>query len=635
MVLIIIIISLLSTESNFAEMESLSLEQGDTTKLIEILPYWGKHELGLFLNSVYHKSFIESAYDSLYRQYSVNIPTQSEERIITEYVSIINSGETEVISISARMFIHSNQTAEILCQVLYDQSRTILTDYRIEGEFISTGQKFSNLTLSKKDLTTLVGYDLCGLTLVSPVLPEIAVPAYVNLYYQLETDKSRWNGNFIYFLPLLNFIPTDSLTIQISGEKTFRWRISKDYTDQQEYEVNQSTDRNIIINFNSLPSLSHVHYDPHLIISSFGDFTEIAQHYRQFFSYSDPSPAIREKINSLAYAKSPQDAAAEIYYFVSNHISYIALEWGWNAYYSTPPDLTLRYGYGDCKDQVELLITMLKSININCWPILISTRESSDLCLDPPAANFNHLIAAIEIQGDTYWADPTHPYLKFGDLPLADRTRKGLILSGVDNSSLIDIPGDIHPCGYYRHIRGCLNENGGLELVVNDSIYGFLSSSYRAELNDNPYGKISDWFNRKLPSWEQRASWYDFPEMGTVTLGGRFYLHYDLNQLNLLNLPLMEIDLPHPFQHYTQGPLTYKIEMNLVFPDKISFSLPENYQYLDENLRVEYNYSIYEDSLIITHYAEILNDTVRGSINDYIQRLILTELLSQRPLVLP
>ncbi|MGC9367154.1 MAG: transglutaminase-like domain-containing protein [bacterium] len=615
-------------------MESLAIEQGDTSRLIEILPYWGKYELGLFLNSVYRSNFTESASDSLYRQYLLSIPAQSEERIITEYVLIINSDRTEVISISAKMLVHSNQTAEMLCQVLYDQSRTILADYRIQGEFISTGQKFSNLKLTKTDLTTLAGYDLCGLTLVSPVLPEIAVPAYIDLYYQLETDKSRWNGNFIYFLPLLNFIPTDSLTIQISGDKAFSWRISKDYSNQQEYEVNQSTDRSLIIDFNFLPSISNDDYDPQLIISSFTDFNEIARHYHQFFSYSDPSPAIREKINSLAYAKTPLDAAAEIYYFVSNNISYIALEWGWNAYYSTPPELTLSYGYGDCKDQVELLITMLKSININCWPILISTRESSDICLDPPAANFNHLIVGMEIQGDTYWADPTHPYLKFGDLPLADRTRKGLLLSGYNNSTLIDIPGEIHPSGYYRNLRGNLNENGGMEVVVNDSVFGFLSSTYRAELVDNPYPKISAWFSRKLPSWEQRASWYDFPEMGTVTLGGRFYFHYNLQQLNLLNLPLMEIDLPYPSQHYTQGPLTYKIEMNFIFPEKITFSPPENYHYLDENLRVEYTYSIYEDSFIITHYAEILNDTVRGSINDYIQGLILTELLSQRPLVL-
>jgi hypothetical protein len=73
---------------------------------------------------------------------------------------------------------------------------------------------------------------------------------------------------------------------------------------------------------------------------------------------------------------------------------------------------------GDSGDINLLLIAMMRSINIDAYPVILSTRShgliTEDLAL---LRKFNYVIAQVTVGGKTLLLDATDPYLKLGMLP--------------------------------------------------------------------------------------------------------------------------------------------------------------------------------------------------------------------------
>ena len=93
---------------------------------------------------------------------------------------------------------------------------------------------------------------------------------------------------------------------------------------------------------------------------------------------------------------------------VQDEVRYFGVEMGDNTHKPTPPAETWRRRYGDCKDKVYLLVTLLGRMGIDAAPALVTTdrgKAVSDFV--PSASVFNHVIARVEVGGDTLWLDPT------------------------------------------------------------------------------------------------------------------------------------------------------------------------------------------------------------------------------------
>jgi len=93
---------------------------------------------------------------------------------------------------------------------------------------------------------------------------------------------------------------------------------------------------------------------------------------------------------------------------VQNEVRYFGIEIGDNTHRPNPPDQVWRRRYGDCKDKVYLLTTLLRRLGIDAAPALVDTdrgRAISDFV--PSASTFNHVIVRARIGGETIWVDPT------------------------------------------------------------------------------------------------------------------------------------------------------------------------------------------------------------------------------------
>lgn len=161
----------------------------------------------------------------------------------------------------------------------------------------------------------------------------------------------------------------------------------------------------------------------------------------------DPTPALRGKVQELT--ASAGDALAKmraLAAFVQRDIRYVGIELGVGGVQPHPASEVFTHGYGDCKDKVTLLSSMLKEVGIDSHYVLINTERGSVSAGMPPNMGFNHAILAIQVPagvdktqlpalithktlGNVLFFDPTDNLIPFGYLPGALQANYGMLVT--------------------------------------------------------------------------------------------------------------------------------------------------------------------------------------------------------------
>ena len=93
---------------------------------------------------------------------------------------------------------------------------------------------------------------------------------------------------------------------------------------------------------------------------------------------------------------------------VQDDVRYFATVLGDSSHRPNPPALTWQRRYGDCKDKAQLLTTLLRALDIEAMPALVSVGNGPNLDRLPPAATaFDHVIVTAIVDGERLWLDPT------------------------------------------------------------------------------------------------------------------------------------------------------------------------------------------------------------------------------------
>jgi transglutaminase-like putative cysteine protease len=148
----------------------------------------------------------------------------------------------------------------------------------------------------------------------------------------------------------------------------------------------------------------------------------------------NPTPELSQKAHELTAGKTDFDGKVRaLASFLQSDVRYVAIEIGIGGFQPHPASDVFRYRYGDCKDKVTLLSSMLKEVGISSDYVLISTQRGA-VQPELPTTQFNHAILAVEIPAGTaiggYQSlvegkdrkrylifDPTDPYTPVGSLP--------------------------------------------------------------------------------------------------------------------------------------------------------------------------------------------------------------------------
>ncbi len=249
------------------------------------------------------------------------------------------------------------------------------------------------------------------------------------LAYSLQELEPVIQANFKLVIPIkkplcYKFLNTDYNTTQAKLEPE-----TKEYPGYKEY-LWEFRNMPAIIPEANMPPNSKI--NPIILISTFDSWQEIYDWWwNKALDKIQADRAIKQKVKELTQDKETTlEKVRAIYNFCAEDIRYVAVEYGQAGYEPHKAADIFFNKYGDCKDQAVLLITMLSEIGIQAYPVLIGTDEHLDLEEDFPSVNFNHCIAAVKLNGDLIFLDPTCPTCSFENLPGGDQQRRVLIFTG-------------------------------------------------------------------------------------------------------------------------------------------------------------------------------------------------------------
>jgi hypothetical protein len=128
---------------------------------------------------------------------------------------------------------------------------------------------------------------------------------------------------------------------------------------------------------------------------------EIGQNYSTVFdSIAEQGKFARKKAHEIV-AECLTDSAkiVAIYRYIQDNFRYVAVDAEGHGIFPHDPDKVMSNQYGDCKDLSCLVISMLRAVGIEAYPILIKTKEAGKFIFDfPTLAQINHVATAISLK---------------------------------------------------------------------------------------------------------------------------------------------------------------------------------------------------------------------------------------------
>ncbi len=160
---------------------------------------------------------------------------------------------------------------------------------------------------------------------------------------------------------------------------------------------------------NNIPSWNLLYKN--IFITEYNSWKEVANWGLTVFDVKNAlSKALRHKINEIQEKnKTEGEKINATLNFVQDEIRYLGIESGIGSYKPFPPKKVFNQRFGDCKDKSLLLVTMLKEMNIESYPMLVNTYlKQSIKQVTPSPIFFDHcVVKVIDKKGSAYYYDPT------------------------------------------------------------------------------------------------------------------------------------------------------------------------------------------------------------------------------------
>jgi transglutaminase-like putative cysteine protease len=176
------------------------------------------------------------------------------------------------------------------------------------------------------------------------------------------------------------------------------------------------TARNTVFVPPEADSVSPADYGQHVIISNFPSYEAIAKAY---WDRAADKVRVTSEIQALADQLAqgmgdPRGEAEALYNWVARNVRYVAVSVGLGTVVPRAAETVLHNRYGDCKDHVTLLQSLLAAKHIDSVGVLVGVDRRWKLPGVPDVV-FNHIITFIPSLN--LYADSTSQFSRFGQLP--------------------------------------------------------------------------------------------------------------------------------------------------------------------------------------------------------------------------
>lgn len=168
---------------------------------------------------------------------------------------------------------------------------------------------------------------------------------------------------------------------------------------------------------------------PHVQLTTFQSWDEVGKWYAGLQSDRIvPDEKIKLKAEEIIKGRATEkEKVTALYEYVAKNFRYVSLSLGQGRYQPHAAAEVMSNQYGDCKDKHTLLASMLAATGLRGYPVLINSARKLDVDMPSPG-QFDHVITAIPVGNETYWADTTSEIAPVGLLSPRLRNKKALMV---------------------------------------------------------------------------------------------------------------------------------------------------------------------------------------------------------------
>jgi transglutaminase-like putative cysteine protease len=308
-----------------------------------------------------------------------------------------------------------DESAQVSIEIDPEHERVVLHDVHV----IRDGRVIDKLADARRSLLNREeGLDqgiINGLVTLHVLLQDVRVGDVLDYSYTMERKDPFGERGYNNFFSTQWTSPVRQYRLRILQRADRPLQVS-DHSQlpkpkvvrQGEWLETTWTGNDIVALVNEDKRPSWFYFYPRIEISEFADWNAVRAWSRPMYASTAESAGLRTLIADL---KSAPDRAAGIVRalrFVQDDIRYTGLEIGAGAYRPTSPATVLTRRYGDCKDKVLLLVTLLRALGVEAYPALVNSSEGRGVAerISSPGA-FDHVIAKVRWNDRDYWLDAT------------------------------------------------------------------------------------------------------------------------------------------------------------------------------------------------------------------------------------
>lgn len=275
------------------------------------------------------------------------------------------------------------------------------------------------------------------------VFPQISVGAAKTIHYKMTQTKPHFENHFSLFetFPLaidiqyatLTLIAPEDLKLNIQAVDIEGGKVEAGTPDQTRWTWSIKDQKG------QMPeqiAIDTQNFSPRIVASTFADHNEVSEAYLKGAAdkekVTDKVRKLADKITKNQIIKLDQVRA--LYNWVNGNIRYVSLAFGLGGVIPRDADSIIETGYGDCKDKVVLLNSLLSAKGIASAPALINSGELYWHPDVPLALGiYNHVITYLP-EFDMF-LDPTMEFAPLGETVTRQMDKHTLVTRGFKNGS--------------------------------------------------------------------------------------------------------------------------------------------------------------------------------------------------------
>jgi len=281
-------------------------------------------------------------------------------------------------------------------------------------------------------------------------LPAICPGAVVEQEVVVREKNPFWAAGVAHYQILAAMVDVRHalLSVELPAGVPFRWvaRRLPDVTPREEVAAGR---RNIVFEARDLPPYKRgepglppeVARTPYVGFATGRSWSDLAGSYSEIVDRTLAGADLKPFLRTIRVpAASQVETIGLVLARLHQEVRYTGLELGAGGLIPRTPAETLRRKFGDCKDKAVLLTGLLRALDIPAYvALLYATDKDQDVEESLPGFGlFNHAIVVVPGK-PAIWIDPTDPYARIGELPIADQGRLALI-TAPSTSGLVRTP---------------------------------------------------------------------------------------------------------------------------------------------------------------------------------------------------